>query len=261
MNGIGRRFRQGAWGLLRVLPGRIGDLQPLPGHDRGRRPGAADADGRPPAGRRLGRAPVPDRRPGAHVRGLGRRPPEHGGGRAGHPRGLRGHLRGGRRRGRPDQPEPLVLHAAAGECVTVQLTNERATARGVLRTSTSSARTLNSSGVNAGYNPEQTVAPGEERTYRYYADSEKIGSAVIADFGDFDSGAQGLYGAFVVAPAGARVRRPAHGPPARRRRPGGRAAARAATPTGTSASCCSTTTPSSGRTRCPTRRRSTGRRW
>ncbi|MBA3327355.1 MAG: multicopper oxidase domain-containing protein, partial [Solirubrobacterales bacterium] len=32
-NGIGRRFRQGAWGLLRVLPRRVGDLQPLPGRE------------------------------------------------------------------------------------------------------------------------------------------------------------------------------------------------------------------------------------
>ena len=30
MNAIGRRFRQGAWGIIRVLPGRVANLQPLP---------------------------------------------------------------------------------------------------------------------------------------------------------------------------------------------------------------------------------------
>ena len=30
MNAIGRRFRQGAWGIIRVLPGRTANLQPLP---------------------------------------------------------------------------------------------------------------------------------------------------------------------------------------------------------------------------------------
>ena len=31
MNAIGRRFRQGAWGIIRVLPGLTPNLQPLPG--------------------------------------------------------------------------------------------------------------------------------------------------------------------------------------------------------------------------------------
>jgi hypothetical protein len=109
-------------------------------------------------------------------------------------------------------PEPLVLHAAAGECVTVALRNERASARASFHVD-KLTRTAASSGINAGYNPEQTVAPGEERTYRYFADSEKIGSAMIADFGDSDSGARGLYGAFVVAPEGAQFSDPRTGLP------------------------------------------------
>src|SRR3712207_9239273 len=32
-NGIGRRFRQGGWGLLRVLPRKVPSLQPLPGRE------------------------------------------------------------------------------------------------------------------------------------------------------------------------------------------------------------------------------------
>jgi hypothetical protein len=109
-------------------------------------------------------------------------------------------------------PEPLVLHAAAGECVTVELSNERATGRASFHVD-ELARTVASSGVNAGYNPEQTIERGEQRTYRYFVDSEKIGSATISDFGDFDSGARGLYGAFVVAPKGARFSDPRTGLP------------------------------------------------
>ena len=105
-----------------------------------------------------------------------------------------------------------MLHAAAGECVTVAFRNERASARASFHVD-KLTRTAASSGINAGFNPEQTIAPGEERTYRYFADSEKIGSAMIADFGDSDSGARGLYGAFVVAPAGAQFSDPRTGLP------------------------------------------------
>jgi hypothetical protein len=105
-----------------------------------------------------------------------------------------------------------VLHAAAGECVTVELRNERVGARASFHVD-KLLRTAASSGINAGYNPEQTIAPGETRTYRYFADTEKIGSAMISDFGDVDSGARGLYGAFVVAPAGAQFSDPRTGLP------------------------------------------------
>ena len=53
------------------------------------------------------------------------------------------------------KPEPLVLHVAAGDCVTVTLKNERASGRvsfhadGLLRDPASS-------GINVGFTPEQT---------------------------------------------------------------------------------------------------------
>ena len=37
MNAIGRRFRQGAWGIIRVLPGLTPNLQPLPDRPAPRR--------------------------------------------------------------------------------------------------------------------------------------------------------------------------------------------------------------------------------
>ena len=106
------------------------------------------------------------------------------------------------------RPEPLVLHAAAGECLTVHFTNRRkAGPEGPApRASFHVAkldRTPESAGVNVGYDPEGTVAPGESRTYRYHVQSDSIGSAAIGDFGGNDTGSRGLYGAVVVAPAGA----------------------------------------------------------
>jgi hypothetical protein len=109
------------------------------------------------------------------------------------------------------KPEgPLVLHAAAGECVVVKLTNERP-ARASVHIG-ALLRTPASSGVNVGFTPEQTVAPGATRTYRLYADAAKIEAALISDFGDFDeSSVKGLYGALVVAPAGATFTNPVTG--------------------------------------------------
>ena len=50
-NGTGRRFRQGAWGIMRVLPRKVGDLQALPGTavPEGATTAPAQTGGRPPA--------------------------------------------------------------------------------------------------------------------------------------------------------------------------------------------------------------------
>jgi hypothetical protein len=111
----------------------------------------------------------------------------------------------------------MALHAAAGECVTVKFTNNRSPEPGggprasfhVAKV----AQTVESSGVNAGFNPEQTVEPGATRTSRFFMDSDRIGSATIADFGGNDTGTRGLYGALVVAPAGATFSDPTTGKP------------------------------------------------
>jgi hypothetical protein len=109
--------------------------------------------------------------------------------------------------------EPLVLHVAAGECLDVRLTNGLGNGRASFHV-TKLSRDIESSGVNVGFNPEQTVAPGQSRTYRFYADSPKIGSALISDFGGNGSGVEGLYGAVVVAPKDATFTDPKTGRPA-----------------------------------------------
>ena len=58
------------------------------------------------------------------------------------------------------RPEPLVLHVAEGECVEVHLTNHRGGDR-VSFNVTKVLRDTESSGINTGYNPEQTIAPGD----------------------------------------------------------------------------------------------------
>ncbi len=217
-NGTGRRFRQGAWGIMRVLPGRVGDLQPLPGHD----PGAGTAPpsrtgGRPPQMLSSG-SPCPsgarDRTFDVAAVDVPGVDAESGRSLAYVPAAQAAAVAAGQA-----PAEPLSLHAAVGECVTVKFTNRRtaSAANPDLPRATFHVgeldKTVASAGVNVGDNPEQSVAPGKSREYKYFIDSERIGSATIADFGGLDTGSQGLYGAIVVAPQGASFADPKTGLP------------------------------------------------
>ncbi len=207
MNGVGRRFRQGAWGLIRVLGREVPQLQKLPG--RAVAPGGSllsPTGGRPPETSAAGN-PCPSNVPQRNfaVSAVDRPPGAAPGTRAVFvPTADAAAVRSGELR-----PEPIVLHAAQGECVEVRFSNERS-----VRASFSVdelTRSAESSGMNVGYGPEQTVRPGEGRTYRFYADTDNIGSAQISDFGDVDSGTDGLYGAIVVAGPGATFSDPVTG--------------------------------------------------
>ncbi|MDX6570981.1 MAG: hypothetical protein QOC86_137, partial [Gaiellales bacterium] len=230
MNAIGRRFRQGAWGIIRVLPGRTSTLQPLPDHAApagtftlpavtgGRPPNPADPGNPCPAlapqrsfdiaavdvpssafGNQLRAAFVP-----ANIATLVEK--------------------------KTLAPDPLVLHVAAGECVTVHFTNRRTVRAsfhsGLLSASASgnTAYGSASSGIDIGFGPEQTVAPGGSRDYRLYADTAKLGATLVSDFGgpvvapvnggvpiNVDTGPSGLYGAIVVSPAGSTFTEPNFG--------------------------------------------------
>ena len=209
-NGIGRRLEQGAWGLIRVLPKQVGDLQPLPGTDVP--PGPLDlpqqTNGRPPAPTVLGEPCPIDATtrsfsisavdvPGV---GVGRR-------LAYVPTADAAAVKAGSKK-----PEPLALHVAAGECVSVKFTNELATGRASFHVD-KLLRDTSSSGINIGFNPEQTVAAGAARKYRFYADQANLGTAIISDYGGDDTGVQGLYGAVIVAPAGSVFLDPVTGAP------------------------------------------------
>src|SRR4051794_23599967 len=211
MNGINRRFRDGAWGILRVLPGLSDSLKPLPGVDT---PAAGDplptkTGGRPPSGGAPG-DPCPAGS-GARTFAVTAVDVPTSGSQNGDvrsafvPSSLAALVTG-----KLLQPEPLVLHADAGECITVHLTNGRALARVSFHT-TKLLRGLQSSGINIGFNPEQTVAPGDTRDYRFYAPYASIGAALISDFGDSDAQRNRLYGAIVISPAGSSFTDPATG--------------------------------------------------
>ncbi len=70
-----------------------------------------------------------------------------------------------------------------------------------------------SMGISAGANPVQTVAPGESRTYTFYAHPE-VGEtvALVRDWGNvLENPGLGLYGAVIVGPAGAKYTDPVTG--------------------------------------------------
>ena len=230
MNAIGRRFRQGAWGIIRVLPGRTPSLQPLP--DRaapastftlpaatgGRPPEPADPGNPCPAlapqrSFDISAVDVPSSAFGNQLRA------------AFVPTNVARSVEK-----KAFAPEPLVLHVAAGECVTVHFTNRRSVRAsfhsGLLSASAGGNTDYGSasSGIDVGFGPEQTVAPGGTRDYRLYADNAKLGATLISDFGGatvqsagggapitVDTGPLGMYGAIVVAPAGATFTEPRYG--------------------------------------------------
>jgi manganese oxidase len=212
-NGTGRRLRQGAWGIMRVLDKQSPGLLPLPGTSvpAGGGPLPAVTGGRPPAPQ-TGAAddPCPAGAPTRTfaISAVNVKNGVQGATKAFVPSAMAASVANGQ-----TTPEPLVLHAAAGDCVKVDFTNAFPAAgpRASFHVG-ELLRTPNSSGVDVGFNPEQTVAPGQSRTYRFYADTVKIGSASISDFGD-DSGKDGLYGMIDVAPSGSSFTDPVTGDP------------------------------------------------
>ena len=212
MNGLGRRFRQGAWGILRVLPGLAADLQPLPGRPA---PGAGpplptQTGGRPPAAAGPG-DPCPQGAPNRSFAISALDLPGDISGE-GHKAIFVPTADVAAVNNLQKNPEPLVMHVAAGECVNVTFKNQKA-GRASFHVS-KLMRDPESSGINVGFNPEQTVARGATRQYRFYADTRKLGSAPIADFGARDTAAElGLYGAVVVSPANSTFTDPRTGAP------------------------------------------------
>ena len=199
-NGVARRFRQGAWGIMRVYPGLAGDLKPLPDRVAPTTPFVmpTQTGGRPPITTDPGN-PCPATAPQkAYAVSAVDMPSSMGNGaRAGYTMSY--NAANARRVG---VNEPLIIHVAAGDCVTVTLKNERGSSRASLDVG-ELAKSANSSGVNIGFTPEQTVAPGFTQTYRFWADTPSIEAAVFSDFASDDSTKLGMYGAIVVGEPGA----------------------------------------------------------
>jgi hypothetical protein len=207
-NGIARRFRQGAWGIMRVLPKGSADLQALPERAKpagtyvqpavtGARPPATTDPGNPcPAGAvnksvAISAVDVPNSVQGTSGSG-GTSTSVTGSITAAYV--MTSNAAVAKAKG---VTEPLVVHINVGDCLTVNFTNQRAIERASLSVG-ELAKSGGSSGVNVGFDPEQTLLPGKSQTYKFYGDAASIEAAQFSDFGGEATGRIGLYGAFVV---------------------------------------------------------------
>lgn len=123
------------------------------------------------------------------------------------------------------EPKPLILRANKGEYIKITLTNcfneqipfleypgvpvdKKITPSMRVGISTHFLRfdPVKDSGVNIGYNgEEQTVAPGESKTYLWYAD-EEYGTCLLSSFTDIRNHRyHGLFGAIIIEPEGAKI--------------------------------------------------------
>ncbi|MEO8435292.1 MAG: copper oxidase [Pyrinomonadaceae bacterium] len=116
------------------------------------------------------------------------------------------------------QPEPLILRAAAGECLKVTLYNQlpkelpehdswnlvpmivnrfnfnqiRTSNRVGLHPQLVAVETRNEDGANVGYNNDSTVGPDESITYTWYAGDHKLGGDGLPAESPIEFGAIGL---------------------------------------------------------------------
>ncbi|MBI2874804.1 MAG: peptidoglycan-binding protein [Firmicutes bacterium] len=119
------------------------------------------------------------------------------------------------------QPEPLIIRAAAGEGIEICLTNHLPLVlpptvhpevpveapwppsnRASIHAQCVRYDALGSDGAVVGFNPDQSVPPGDTITYRWYADLE-LGIVALFGFADLRNHRhRGLFGALVIEPAG-----------------------------------------------------------
>src|SRR5262245_24715121 len=105
------------------------------------------------------------------------------------------------------QPEPLVLRANKGDCVSITLRNQLTPGSlyGGIRAGLDLGK-LNrnqqlSSGAAIGLNADTSVGIGQSITYKYYADRE-LGTSIFQNLGSVGSLRHGAYGMLIVEPQG-----------------------------------------------------------
>ena len=112
------------------------------------------------------------------------------------------------------QPSPLTLRVNLGDCVKVNLKNKMAGSRASFFAPGLGFDPRDSQGINVGNNPgDQTIAPGESRTYTYYAhpDNKETTSLVWDGANVVVNPRNGLFGAIIVGPKGSKYRDPMTG--------------------------------------------------
>ena len=215
-NGIDRRITDGAWGIIRVLKGRVttdphrpelpatAARQHTPGRTR-----TADPDRRCPAARPpAGGNPLPDR--GHPARGEPHRGP---GARGGQLDPLRLRAREGRpTRCSPAPPKPSRWSCICrqGECVTVAVTNQTGVRTASPSTWPASPPTSPPAEPTWAGTPRPASPTAPPAPTPTTWTTPKVAGGSIADLGGgLDK--QGLYGAYTVAPAGSVITDPASG--------------------------------------------------
>jgi manganese oxidase len=112
------------------------------------------------------------------------------------------------------QPMPLTLRVNTGDCLKVTLKNKMKNSRASFSAISLVFDPKDSLGANVGNNGgDQTIAPGESRTYTYYADPS-LGeiASLVWDWGNVMMNPRnGLFGAVIVGPKGAQYRDPKTG--------------------------------------------------
>ena len=112
------------------------------------------------------------------------------------------------------QPMPLTLRVNVGDCVKVNLKNKMKESKASFSAIGLAFDPKDSMGANVGNNPgDQTIAPGGERTYTYYADPfNGETTSLVWDWGNVMTNPRnGLFGAVVVGPKGSKYRDPKTG--------------------------------------------------
>ena len=111
-------------------------------------------------------------------------------------------------------PMPLTLRVNVGDCVKVNLKNKMKDSKASFSAIGLAFDPKDSMGANVGNNPgDQTIAPGAERTYTYYADPfNGETTSLVWDWGNVMTNPRnGLFGAVVVGPKGSKYRDPKTG--------------------------------------------------
>jgi len=205
---LARDFESGAWGLLRVYDQEKSDLQPLPGigfpHGTTGFPTLSQTGSPPPS--------LADG-PGGACPGSATRKTynlaiadtsiiynDTSGGVPGVSYFLNGDPITNTR-------TPIVVRVNKGQCLRVNLTNQRTTKRSGWSVGELLFDPQRSYGTAIGLNYDSTVAPGATRTYEYYADKD-LGLTLALNLADSDSLALGAWGGVVVEPQGSTYRSP-----------------------------------------------------
>ena len=111
-------------------------------------------------------------------------------------------------------PHPLVLRANIGDVIKIKLTNGLKKGRASFHADMLAYDPKDSLGINLGNNKgDQTIAPGETRTYTFYAHPEYgEAAALVSDWGDVTTHPRdGLYGAVIIGPRGSKYYDPGTG--------------------------------------------------